>query len=58
MLITDKIKVFENFVDTLKEFNDVIPTVNDDEELNCPPNKKKKKKVLLKIIGFILSFLT
>jgi len=56
MLINDKIKVFENFVDTLKEFNDVIPTVNDDEELNCPPNKKKKKKVLLNSIGFIQVF--
>jgi len=56
MLINDKIKVFENFVDTLKEFNDVILTLNDDEELNCPPNKKKKKKVLLNSIGFIRVF--
>ncbi len=45
MLLNNKIKVFEDYVDTLQEFNDVLPTLTNDDELNCPPSKKKKKKV-------------
>lgn len=44
MVKIDKIKIFENFVDNLKEFNNGIPARND-EEL-APPISKKKKKVL------------
>lgn len=38
----DKIKSFENFVDNLKEFNDVVTTLTD-EQLSPPKSKKKKR---------------
>ena len=42
MVLTDKIKCFENYVGNLKEFNHGIST-RTDEELNPPVTKKKKK---------------
>ena len=42
MPVMDKIKSFENFVNNLKEFNDVV-TTQADEQL-APPKSKKKKR--------------